>query len=96
MEGVLPPHFEPPGQFSGWTPSVQHTGKSECSGLDAQPGAGTLFHARGPQGLLPSATPLVKGVGPRSPRTPALHAGALAPPLCPVPALAAHSPPGAG
>lgn len=60
MEGVLPPHFEPPGQFSGWTPSVQHTGKSECSGLDAQPGVGTLFHARGPQGLLPSATPLVK------------------------------------
>lgn len=95
MEGVLPPYSEPHGQFLGWTPSVQHTGKSECSVLDAPPGGGTLFHPRGPRGL-PPATPLVKGVGPRSPRTPALHAGALAPPLCPAPALAACSPPGAG
>lgn len=29
MEGVLPPHSEPHGQFSGWTPSVQHTGTSQ-------------------------------------------------------------------
>lgn len=29
MEGVLPPHSKPHGQFSGRTPSVQHTGKSQ-------------------------------------------------------------------